>query len=282
MKAKGIELITRTIIDQIETHGTGWIKPFAAGAGQPTNACTGAEYNGINRLMLTIDGGEHYATYKQWQKVGGQVRKGSGGKGVPVVFYKTIEREDENGETRQIPMLRFSTVYSVACVDGWEAPARADQVDLTERLDSVDRYVKNLDADITHTDNGRACYRPGIDQIEMPNRELFSATETSTATECYYSTLLHELTHWTGNAARLNRLKATRFGDDDYAFEELVAELGAAYQCHDLGISPEPRPDHAQYLAGWLKILKADSRAILRAAAAAQKATDYLNAICVN
>lgn len=110
----------------------------------------------------------------------------------------------------------------------------------------------------------------------MPNRERFSGTQTSNPTEAWYGTLLHELTHWSGAPHRLARQLSTRFGDDAYAAEELIAELGAAFLSADLGITSEPRPDHAAYLASWLKILKADKKAVFAAASAASKAADYL------
>ena len=110
----------------------------------------------------------------------------------------------------------------------------------------------------------------------MPDRHRFIGTETSTATEGWYSTLLHELTHWTGASHRMDRTFGKRFGDDAYAMEEMVAELGAAFLCGDLGITAEPRPDHAAYIENWLRILKADRKAIFTAASAANKAAEYL------
>ena len=110
----------------------------------------------------------------------------------------------------------------------------------------------------------------------MPERERFLGTDTSTPTEAYYGTLLHELTHWTGHKSRCEREFGKRFGDEAYAMEELVAELGAAFLCADIGISPQPRPDHAAYVDHWLKVLKADKKAIFTAASQATKAADYL------
>ena len=110
----------------------------------------------------------------------------------------------------------------------------------------------------------------------MPERAAFINTKTSTPTEGYYSTLLHELTHWSGAADRCARDFSGKFGDEAYAFEELVAELGAAFMCAELQIEPEPRIDHAQYVASWLRTLKGDARAILTASSKAQAAADYL------
>ena len=125
-----------------------------------------------------------------------------------------------------------------------------------------------------------AFYSPVGDYIQLPDRERFVGTDTSTPEEAYYSTGLHELTHWSGAPSRLDRDKCKRHGDGAYAFEELVAELGAAFLCADLEVSNEPRPDHAQYLAHWLDILKADKKAIFRAAADAQRAAHFLHGLC--
>lgn len=114
--------------------------------------------------------------------------------------------------------------------------------------------------------------------IQLPDRAAFVGTATSTAQESYYSTLLHELTHWTAPEHRCNRALGKRFGDSAYAMEELVAELGAAFLCADLGVTNEPRMDHAQYLASWLTVLKGDNRAIFAAASAASKAVEFLAA----
>ena len=98
--------------------------------------------------------------------------------------------------------------------------------------------------------------------------------------ESYYATLAHEMTHWTRHESRLNRdLGRKRFADAGYAMEELVAEIGAAFLCADLGITPETRDDHAAYIASWLKVLKDDKRAIFTAASHAQKAADYLHGL---
>ena len=122
----------------------------------------------------------------------------------------------------------------------------------------------------------RAFYNRTSDQITMPDRARFIGTKSSTPTEAWYSTLLHELMHWSGAEHRMARTFGERFGDDAYAMEEMVAELGAAFLCGDLGITVEPRPDHADYIGHWLRILKADRKAIFTAASAANKASEFL------
>ena len=110
----------------------------------------------------------------------------------------------------------------------------------------------------------------------MPDKALFTGTETITSTEGYYATLLHELTHWTGHATRMNRDLSGRFGDNAYAMEELVAELGASFLCAELGVTPMLRPDHIAYIAHWLEVMKGDKRAIFTAAAQASQAVQSL------
>ncbi len=134
-------------------------------------------------------------------------------------------------------------------------------------------------ARIEEDSNPQAYYRPSADSIHMPNLDTFRPTEHSTATEGYYGTLLHELTHWTGAEKRLDRKKGKRFGDQAYAFEELVAELGSAMLCQYLGISVTPRADHAKYLNIWIQKCKEDHRAIITAASLAAKALGYLEEI---
>ncbi len=145
-----------------------------------------------------------------------------------------------------------------------------------QRNERAERFMTSTDAMIRHGGD-RAFYSPAGDHIQLPDRERFTGTDTSTAEEAYYATGLHELTHWSGAPVRLDRDKAKRFGDGAYAFEELVAELGAAFLSADLEVSNEPRADHAQYLAHWLDILKGDKRAIFTAASLAQKAATYLH-----
>ena len=276
MKIDVYQEVTNQVVEMMETAGANWIKPFEALAGgMPMNATTGNEYRGINVLLLAMAGGQHWASFKQWQTKGAQVRKGE--KGTRIVFFKMLERENAKGGTDKFPMIRYSTVFSAEQVDGWDAPAAPERpVSAVEAIAAADDWIEATGADIRFNDHRGCFYLPGQDFISMANPETFTATPTSTQSELYYSTLLHELTHWTGSEHRLARTKGKRFGDDAYAMEELVAELGAAMQCVMLGVTNEPREDHAHYLNGWLKALKGDKRLIFTAAAEAQKACDFI------
>ena len=281
--------VTEKVLQLMEEHGSGFTLPFARMGGWPVNAATGNRYHGINTLMLGLFGGGAtiWASYKQWQKVGAQVRRGE--QGMHIVFYKTGNGERDNVKTGEregytYPILRHSSVFSSDQVDDCPAALiekyapNVNGEDLTERLANVDAYINNLGANVVHGSVDGAYYRPGTDTIHMPAREAFQSTDTSSCSQNYYSTFLHECTHWTGAPSRLHRLKTER-NKNGYAYEELIAELGATFQCKLLAISSEPRVDHAQYLSGWIKALKSDTRFIFRAAAEAQKAVEYMDTL---
>lgn len=256
-------------------HGSG------RSAGIPINAATQARYRGVNILALWVEAAirgfafGYWASYRQWKELGAQVRAGE--RGSAIVFYKTVgsnTEEDDEGESRRF-VARASWVFNVAQVDGW-IPPRTKTVSSFESIKEVDSFVKAIGAEIRHG-TATAQYRRDLDCIELPERECFVGTPTSTSTESYYAVLLHELTHWSGAPHRLDRQFGKRFGDRAYAMEELVAELGAAFLCASLGIAVEPRPDHAAYVASWLEVLDRDHKAIFTAASLAQIAVEYLS-----
>jgi antirestriction protein ArdC len=276
--------ITRKIVEAVETGADACIMPWHSGASvlsRPTNALTRAPYRGINVLALWVEatfkgyGLGVWASYRQWQHLGAQVRKGE--RGSPVVFYKEVEREDfgvpDGGVDKPKLIARASKVFNAAQVENWSPPQPRE----TSRVEAVlqaESFVAATGAQISHT-GAMACYRAKADYIEMPPRASFRGTPTSSPTESYYAVLLHELTHWSGAAHRLDR-QFGRYGDAAYAMEELVAELGAAFLCADLRIAHEPRPDHAAYIQSWLKVLMNDRRAIFMAAGRAAQAAEYL------
>lgn len=279
------ETVTANIINAIEQGAGEFRMPWhraSTADGIPCNASTGALYKGSNILTLwaaSIGKGYNsnkWATFKQWQSIGAQVRKGE--KATTGIYFNMFEREnEETGESKAIPFARPFFLFNAEQVDGYTVPDTAPRQDLTETIRNADDVIAATKAKITHGGN-RAFYRPSTDEIYLPPRDAFIGTETSTATETYYSTTLHELAHWTGHTSRLARdfTRSKRFGDKAYAGEELVAELGAAFLCAQLGITNAPRVDHAQYIAHWLEVLKADNRAIVRAASDAQKAADFI------
>ena len=278
------EAITDRVIAAIEAGAGEWQMPWhRSGVSRPVNAHTKKPYRGVNVVALWAAAeAYHYdcgfwATYKQWRELDAQVRKGE--RASLIVFWKELEREVEDEETREPQrkktlFARASWVFNADQVEGWVPPAPPER-NLVQALDQAEAFTAATGADIRHGGD-RAFYRRSTDHVQMPDRERFTGSATSTPTEAYYATLLHELTHWTGHESRLDRDLSGRFGNEAYAMEELVAELGAAFLCADLSITNTPRPDHAAYIGGWLEALKRDKRAIFTAASKAAQATDYL------
>jgi antirestriction protein ArdC len=272
--------ITDQIADSIEKGAGRFEMPWHANSGMPANAATGKFYRGVNPLVLFATVQEKgyssplWATYKQWGEKEAQVRKGE--KAAIVVFWKFFDRPGAE-ETEAEPdersgrraMARSYPVFNAEQVDGFTPPI-APALPHAERIAHADEFYRNTGAVIRHG-GARAFYRPGTDEIHMPEFQAFKSPEG------YYSTLGHEATHWSGAPHRLGRKIANRFGSEDYAYEELIAELSAAYQMAALGLSNEPRQEHAAYIQSWLKGLKNDKRFIFSAASQAQQAADYLH-----
>jgi antirestriction protein ArdC len=204
--------------------------------------------------------------------LGAQVRKGE--RGTVIVFYKRLEEADDTKD--EVARIVFATthVFNAAQVDGWETDAPVPEPRFQPH-EQIEAFVRAIGARV-ETGYGGAKYRRDLDYIEMPPQAWFSGTSSSSPLQSYYAVLLHELTHWSGAPHRLNREFGERFGDEAYAMEELVAELGAAFMCSAFGIANDPRPDHAQYLQSWIKVLRSDLRAIFTAAGRAQEATQFL------
>ncbi|MQW34771.1 ArdC family protein [Sinorhizobium meliloti] len=273
--------ITDTIIEQLEAGTKPWIRPWrgsSRGSLVPRRA-TGEAYRGINVLMLwlasELAGYEEntWMTYRQAQDLGGQVRKGE--KGSLVVKYGTFTpKEREDDDERAIPYLKGYTVFNIEQIenlpDRFYRPVEELPTTPVPHLETVEAFVRNTGAAITYGGT-TACYRPAPDDILMPDRARF-VDEVH-----FYSTLLHEMSHWSGAKHRLDRDLSGRFGSESYAIEELVAELSASFLCADLGVAHDPRDNTATYLESWLKVLKNDKRAIITAAAKAQAAADYLH-----
>lgn len=276
--------ITNQIIAAIERGAGDFQLPWHSKGSitRPVNVASKKHYRGVNIVALWAASEQSgytsalWGTYRQWAEAGAQVRKGE--KSSYVVFYKELEFAKSDGADSDEPETRLfaraTPVFSAEQVDGLELP-ESPAGEPVEPIDAADALVQATGA-IIHHGGSRAYYRPSTDSIQLPLKSDFLGTSTSTAQEAYYSTLLHELTHWSSAAHRCDRQLGKRFGDDAYAMEELVAELGAAFLCADLGITQEPRVDHAQYLASWLGVLKADKRALFTAASAASKAADFL------
>jgi antirestriction protein ArdC len=286
VKADIYEKVTNRIIADLEQGELTWLKPWSSGnlEGRIVRPLrhNGLPYSGINVLMLwsaAVESGyaaPFWMTFKQAQELGAHVRKGE--RGHLVVYANTITKteEGENGqdEERKIPFMKGYTVFNVEQIEGLPEHYAAKPeavIDSAQRIDHAERFFAATGADIRHGGNS-AHYSGGTDHVQMPAFEAFRSPES------YYATLAHELTHWTKHPKRLARdFGRKRWGDEGYAQEELVAELGAAFLCADLALTPEPGMDHAAYIQSWLKVLKEDKRAIFSAAAHAQRAADFLH-----
>lgn len=281
--------ITDKIIADLEQGVRTWMRPWNAdhAAGRITRPLrhNGIPYKGINVVMLwsaaVLKGHACplWLTFKQALELGGNVRKGETGE--LVVYADRIRRTetDAKGEEveREIPFLKGYTVFNAEQCEGlpaqYYARPEAPALPLPACMEAADRFFAATGADIRHGGT-RAFYAQGPDYVQMPPFETFRDAESHAAT------LAHELTHWTKHDRRLARdLGRVKWGDEGYAREELVAELGAAFLCADLGITPEVRPDHAAYIASWLEVLKGDKRFIFSAASHAQRAADYLHGL---
>lgn len=275
--------VTAKIISQLEAGTFPWVQPWSAAAacpGLPRNAVSGRPYSGINVLILwgaVIEGGypnQDWLTFRQALAAGGCVRKGERGQ---TIFYadKFVPKDEhEQGqvvgdEPRAIPFLKRFTVFNAAQCDGLPERLTAAPAPLPEREQhwQAEALIAATGADF-RIGGGQAFYSSTLDFVQVPPQPAFAQQID------YYRTALHELGHWTGHRSRLDRDLSGGFGSAAYAREELCAELASAFLCAVLGIVPTVR--HADYLGNWLTVLRADNRAIFKAASQASKAADYL------
>lgn len=272
--------------------------PFKSVGCRPYNPATGHAATGTNALIAMMFGATFYSTYDGWQKLGYQVvTKAPMYLARPLKFKIDAENSASGEDEWRVGGFDSFAVWPFQDVvlrtpesdaklrrapkhpipaKPWTPPVIKTRDD-TEIVSVADAFIAATGANITYTGEGRAFYRPSNDSITMPHRAMFNATKTSTATEAFYSTLCHELTHWTGHKTRCDRLddKSKR----GYAFEELVAEIGALLLCADLGISASMRADHVQYIASWLKALDSDRQYIFSAGKQSQRAVDFLHGL---
>jgi antirestriction protein ArdC len=273
--------VTGRLVAQIEAGAGIWQMPWHTNPGllDVRNAATGTPYRGANTVTLAVAGLDRghpsgwWATYKQWAEFGAQVRRGEAAE--RIVKWVPARRDDDSAtEPAEISGRRLVpkvyAVFNAAQVDGWAPPEPATLTE-HERHDRADAWIAATGAAISYG-HDHACYRPAPDRIELPGLAQFIDPAS------FYSTACHELCHWTGHSSRLARDLTGRFGDDAYAAEELVAELGSAIACAHLGTASSARDDHAAYLAHWLRMLRADSQALFTVATKAQAAVDHLDA----
>lgn len=269
------------MIEKMEDGTGAWVKSWSAPHGFPQNFISKKEYRGFNFFYLSNVMEErgytapYFLTFKQAQELGGSIKKGS--KSISVYFYKmlSIKQDMDDIETdktsvvsKNIPLLREYKVFNIEDTEGIEYAICDTKHNSNERYINAEDFIQSTKADIRYG-GSRAFYRSSTDHIQMPKLEYFKDSDN------YYATLLHELTHWSGSEKRLDRLKGKRFGDKEYATEELVAELGSVFLCSHLGINIENNM-HPEYLQSWITSLKENPQILWRAASKAQEAFDFV------
>ncbi len=276
IKTNVYQMVTDRIIAELEKGKIPWQKPWTGCRSGAYNRISKNPYSLINQMLLKHNG--EYATFKQWQQLGGHIRKGE--KSEIVVFWKIYEKEEinDNGEKEihKIPLLRYYNVFHISQVDGVEP--LEETFNKIEPVESADKviidYVAREHIDFQEMKSNKAFYSPVSDKIVVPLKEQYQNINE------YYSTAFHELTHSTGHSTRLDRLedrKVAAFGSETYSKEELVAEIGSTAILNILNIeTPQTFKNSAAYIQNWLQVLKNDNRFIISAAAKAEKAVNFI------
>ena len=278
-KTNVYEMVTERIIAELEKGVIPWEKPWTGVRSGAYNRVSKRPYSLLNQMLLKHTG--EYATYKQWQDLGGQVKKGE--KSEIVVFWKIFEAEETNKdtgekETKKIPLLRYYNVFHISQVEGVEPLAPEQLNDEVEPIEEADKiitdYITREHIEFTECRSNEAYYSPSQDAVVVPMKEQYKVINE------YYSTTFHELTHSTGHKNRLNRLETgavAAFGSETYSKEELVAEIGSASLMNLLGIETvKTFRNSAAYIQSWLQVLRNDNKFIVSASSKAEKAVNYI------
>jgi len=267
--------VATMLLELMEKHGTDWAKPWVTNASDHHNCNTKRRYSGMNVFLLSMANSDKgytskaWGTYNAWKKAGCTVKKGEKATIITQPKQVTVEKD---GDTRSFWTFRGLPVFNSEQVDGDFTEAKSEELAGWEDHFEAETVLDKSKAVVKHGGD-RAFYSPAHDTITLPNKETFKTSEG------YYSTAFHELVHWTGHSDRLKRDFNNSFGSEGYAFEELVAEAGAAMLSVRAGVTPEPRPDHAKYLNSWQRAIKAKPNAAVMAFKEASKATNYIIAL---
>ena len=277
-KSNVYQMVTDRIIEELEKGLIPWNKPWTGVRSGAFNRISKKPYSLINQMLLKHNG--EYATFKQWQDLGGHVRKGE--KSEIVVFWKIYEKEEinDNGEKeiKKIPLLRYYNVFHISQVEGVEPLPKEKLNNDIEPIEAADKiiidYVTREHIDFQEMKSNKAFYSPASDKVVVPLKEQYQNINE------YYSTTFHELTHSTGHKTRLDRLEngvVAAFGSETYSKEELVAEMGSANILNILGIETQQTfKNSAAYIQNWLQVLKNDNKFIVSAASEAEKAVNFI------
>lgn len=281
MSAWTYDAVTERITKALGTGVVPWRKPW--NAVEPMNAVSKHAYRGINYFLLALAPyrDSRWLSFRQAKELGGHVRRGE--EATLVIFWKRWEVGDETQDERQrkrsVPLLRHYFVFNAEQCDGIRLPPLDAPVEVTnpQKIEAAERLIKAVpDLPAIRVAGDQAFYLPSQDRVQIPDQTRFRDLGS------YYATLFHELGHATGHRMRLNRpgiVEGARFGSEVYSREELVAELTSAFCCAHLGLDNSLVENAASYINGWLKALKSDSKALVVAAANAQRAADYIRGI---
>lgn len=269
-----------------ESKGKGqWIKPFFADINPPVNFESKKVYRGFNFMVLSIVQEENqytsrkWGTFDQWKKAKRFVKKGE--HGTNIIFWKQVKIEteevDENGDNieKMIPFMRYYTVFNECQLQDYVVEQVEDKPldeDILHQINLFkDNYLDRIGAVYTEG-HGHACYCQTTDTIELPSVSQYNRDMLAE----YIPTACHETVHWSGHKSRLNRDLTGRFGSESYAFEELVADIGAGFISKEFGREYMFSQNNIKYLESWIKILQDKPKTIITACSMAQKAADYL------
>ena len=272
--------VTEKVITKMETCGAGWLRSWVGDAQLPINCETGKAYQGVNLFILLGQekSSGKWGTFKAWKRLDKPVLKGE--KATQIIYFKINKSKtkvDSKGEPLKYPMMRIYYVFNESQTEGYKMASEKTYGD-NFSCANADEWINNSGAVIDYN-NISAFYNPSADKIGMPPKTAFFKTKDASQEQNFYGTLFHELTHWTGHTSRNDRL-IKRSSRTEYAFEELVAELGACFQSVHFGIEPaEVNADHTKYLNGWLQALKDDKKFIFKASAQANKSIQYLESL---
>ena len=278
-KANVYDVVTNRIIAELEKGKIPWQKPWTGVQSGAYNRITKRPYSLLNQMLLQHSG--EYATFKQWQDLGGHVRKGE--KSEIVVFWKIFESKETDSDTgeieiKKIPLLRYYNVFHLSQVEGVEPLAPEHLNDEVEPIEAGDKiiadYINREHLNFVECKSNEAYYSPSSDTVVVPLKEQYNLINE------YYSTTFHELTHSTGHKDRLNRLQTgavAAFGSENYSKEELVAEIGSATLMSVAGIeTPKTFRNSTAYIQNWLQVLRNDNKFIVSASSKAEKAVNYI------
>lgn len=267
-------------IRQLEQGALPWRNPVVARSGGLQVRANGEPYQGTNQIACMMAVIKHGFTSNQWltfnqgKALGARLHAGSKAGAYIYMPQNRVRKNEETGEVESAwTDFKAKAVFNASQWDGLPDMYSTPIEELRDNpaCEPFDVYFANVGANITHSDQARMFYSPAGDFIHMPHRNMFENSGR------YYSTLAHEHVHWTGAKTRLDRLNHKRFGDPAYAFEELVAELGAAFLVASMGALPVDHQDHASYLGSWVRALKEKPQILRTAASEASKAVDYMN-----